>query len=226
MACCRSWCPISSRCEAIPPTACPARRGSARRPLPICCGGTAHSKAQLPAPCASAHRGCAERSATRRTCCARSRTSRRCGAPPECAGLETARPTTPAGPKLRARSEWAGSPSGSNASRAELIRRAGAAAPGHGQAVEQSGKVVQLTGREAAREDLPDAFQVGCRTCAQLFEPGIRELGVHDPAVARATGTLHVPGFLEAREQPCDPRLREHGLLRQVDAAHPAVRRA
>ena len=45
----RSWCPTSSRCAAIPPTACPARPGSGRRPPPSCCSATARSRTRSPA---------------------------------------------------------------------------------------------------------------------------------------------------------------------------------
>ena len=42
----RSRCPTSSRCAATPPTACRARRASARRRQPSCCGATARWRAR------------------------------------------------------------------------------------------------------------------------------------------------------------------------------------
>lgn len=92
----RRSCPTSSRCAAIPPTACPAREGSARRAPPTCCAATARSRRRSPTPTAR-DRASPERCASRPTSCATTSRSRRSGAsrspaPP------TARSTSPAAP--------------------------------------------------------------------------------------------------------------------------------
>ena len=72
-----SWCPTSSRCAAIRPTACPAPPGSApRRPL-ICCVATARSTRRSRRPMQSV-RASPPHCASTPTNCARSATSRRC----------------------------------------------------------------------------------------------------------------------------------------------------
>jgi len=104
-----------------------------------------------------------------------------------------------------------------------LGSRAGVVAAGNSRELaEELGELVDLIVGEVLLEELADGADVPARGGLELRRTSLRELGVDDAEILGAHRPLHEAGFLEALEEPRDPRRGQCEAPREVDALEPA----